>query len=66
MDDANAGPAPEFWFNTATGQVEQGRQTSWEHLMGPYPTRAEAQAALERARERSRAWDEEDDAWHNS
>ncbi len=52
--------ADEFYFNTETGQVEQGKQTTWAHLMGPYPTREAAQHALEKARARSEAWDEQD------
>jgi hypothetical protein len=52
--------AEEFYYNTETGQVEQGKQSSWTHLMGPYPTREAAQQALSTARSRSAAWDEED------
>lgn len=53
-------PAGDFWFNTRTHEVEQGTQSGWEHRMGPYRTREEAARALETAKERSRAWDEED------
>ena len=35
----------EYWFNTRTKQVEEGRQSDYTDLMGPYPTRAEAEAA---------------------
>lgn len=52
--------ADEFYYNTETGQVEQGKQSTWSHLMGPYPTREAAQHALEQARARTEAWDEED------
>ena len=52
--------ADEFYYNTETGQVEQGKQSTWSHLMGPYPTREAAQHALEQARARTVAWDEED------
>lgn len=52
--------AEEFFYNTETGQVEQGKQSSWTHLMGPYPTREAAQQALATARSRSASWDEED------
>nr|WP_165400003.1 SPOR domain-containing protein [Xylanibacterium ulmi] len=55
--------SPEYWFNTRTGEVEQGRQSSWSHLMGPYPTREEAARALDSARRRSDAWDQEDADW---
>lgn len=50
----------EFYYNTETGQVEQGKQSTWTHLMGPYPTREAAQQALATARARSERWDEED------
>jgi len=53
--------ADEFWFNTTTGQVEQGKRSSWSHLMGPYPTREAAQSALETAQQRTEAWDEEEE-----
>jgi len=59
-------PAQEYWFNTQTGQVEEGRQSSWSHLLGPYGTRAEAQHALDTARLRSEAWDREDEEWRNA
>lgn len=68
-DVAAAGSAesgPQFWFNTATGEVEVGRRTSWEHLLGPYATQEEAEHALHKAHERSQAWDDEDDAWRDA
>ncbi|MCB7135467.1 SPOR domain-containing protein [Cellulosimicrobium marinum] len=40
--------------------MQRGRGSSWTHRMGPYPTREAAQEALETARRRSDAWDEED------
>jgi hypothetical protein len=52
--------ADEFYYNTETGQIEQGKQSSWTHLMGPYDSREAAAHALEKARSRSEAWDEED------
>ena len=54
---------PEFWFNTKTGQVEEGRQSDWSHVLGPYPTREAAAKALETAHTRSEAWDREDREW---
>ena len=47
----------EFWFNVTTKQVEQGRQD----VMGPYPTRAAAEHALEQAEARNNAWDAQDE-----
>ena len=53
----------EYFFNTRTQMVEKGRQSSWEHLMGPYDTPEEASQALEIARKKSKAWDADDAAW---
>lgn len=50
-----------YWYNVRTGTVEVDGQTSHkEDLMGPYATEAEASCALERAAERTEAWEEED------
>lgn len=53
----------EFYFNLSTGQVEEGKQSSGMELMGPYPTREEAQNALATAAQRNDSWDEADEAW---
>ncbi|MFV0287709.1 MAG: SPOR domain-containing protein [Demequina sp.] len=53
----------EFWFNTKTREVEEGKRSSWENLMGPYATRAEAEKALEQAAKRTDDWDAQDDRW---
>ncbi|MCF2706387.1 hypothetical protein I6E29_03800 [Arcanobacterium haemolyticum] len=53
----------EFYFNTATGEVEEGKQSSWLHRMGPYSTREEAARAYEVAVERNRQIDESDESW---
>ena len=37
----------EFWFNTYTHQVEEGPQSDYRKLLGPYATREEAQRALQ-------------------
>ncbi|AEE46370.1 hypothetical protein [Cellulomonas fimi] len=50
----------EYWYNTETHAVEEGRRSDWSKLMGPYPTREAAEHALQRAKERTEAWDEED------
>jgi hypothetical protein len=55
--------AEEYWFNTATGQVEVGHQSDWRNLMGPYPTREAAERALQTAREKTERWDREDREW---
>ncbi|MDO5745670.1 MAG: SPOR domain-containing protein [Micrococcaceae bacterium] len=51
----------EFWFNTATGQVESGPQADWSKLLGPYGSRAEAELAMAKVRERNEQWDKEDE-----
>ncbi len=53
----------QFWFNTETRKVEQGRQSHYRHLMGPYPSAAAAQQALQTAASRTETWDDEDEAW---
>jgi hypothetical protein len=53
-----------FWFNTRTGMVETDLDKGQsKDLLGPYPTRADAERALERAHQRTEAWDEEDRRW---
>jgi hypothetical protein len=55
---------PQFWYNTRTGQVETDvDKGQGKDLMGPYGTREEAAQALESARRRTEAWDEEDRRW---
>jgi hypothetical protein len=51
----------QYWFNTATHEVEEGHRSSWTNLMGPYTTRAEAEQALSKAAARNQAWDEQDE-----
>ncbi|MDM8084193.1 SPOR domain-containing protein [Cellulomonas cellasea] len=51
----------EYYYNIATGQVEEGKVSDWKDRMGPYPTREAAQRALDLAAARSKAWDEEDE-----
>ena len=53
----------EFWFNTTTGEVEEGRRSDWSEALGPFPTREAAAKALDTARARSAAWDREDREW---
>jgi hypothetical protein len=58
---------PQYWFNTKTGQVEVGPQSSARYRIGPFETRAEAEDALaqvaKRAAEIKKA-DAEDDDWN--
>lgn len=50
--------ATEFYFNTKTREVEEGKPSSWTNRMGPYPTREAAQDALGTASARTEEWDE--------
>ena len=55
--------APQFYFNTRTGQVEElTKKSQSKDLLGPYPTREAAAAALETARARTEAWERDDAA----
>ncbi|MFP5347289.1 MAG: SPOR domain-containing protein [Actinomycetes bacterium] len=57
--------AEQYWYNIATKQVEVGHQSDWRNLMGPYPTREQAENALETARANTERWDEEDRRWRD-
>jgi len=50
-----------WWYNLRTQRVEQGPGDPNSERMGPYATEAEAATAMERARERSQAWDAQDE-----
>jgi hypothetical protein len=53
-----------YWFNIRTGQVETTEvKGQGKDLLGPYDSYGEASRALERARERTEAWEEEDRRW---
>ncbi|MBS3181214.1 MULTISPECIES: methionine aminopeptidase [Leucobacter] len=55
-------PADTFWFNTRTGQVEDGPQSLSVDRIGPFATREEAARAEEIVAERARKWREEEAA----
>jgi hypothetical protein len=64
-DDGGDGDAGgDFWFNPTTGEVEEGKVSSWTHRMGPFPTREAAQRALATVAERNKAWEDEDRRWN--
>ena len=50
----------QYWYNTFTGQVEEGQQSKITHLWGPYATREEAEKAMETAQKRNEEWDNQD------
>ena len=52
----------EWWYNHVTGEVEEGPQSLGADRDGPYGSREEAQRAPEIAKERARAWADEDAA----
>lgn len=63
LEEATVQSSPEFWFNTTTGQVEEGAQSPAHQRMGPYPTAEMAARALTIAAERNEAMDDADEAW---
>jgi len=56
---SQAGP---FWWCLTHGRVEPNEGCANTVRLGPYPTFDDASKAIERAHERSRAWDE-DGTW---
>ncbi|MDO4254823.1 MAG: SPOR domain-containing protein [Kocuria sp.] len=48
----------EFWYNLNTHEVEEGAQSDYSQLMGPYTSREDAQQALRTAAENTRRWDD--------
>ncbi|KFI57275.1 hypothetical protein [Bifidobacterium gallicum] len=55
----------EWYYNTATGNVELGPQSPMQHRMGPYATRKDAEQALKIAQQRNKHWDDQDHEWSN-
>lgn len=52
----------DWWFNLRTHAVEHGPGSPAKDRMGPYATRADAERALQTARERNEAWRRAEDA----
>lgn len=50
----------QWWYNTRTGQVEQGTKSPWSDRAGPYSSREEAEGAPARLAENSKRWREGD------
>lgn len=60
MTEATRGP----WYWCLThARVEPAAGCPNIERMGPFETRAEAETALDRARERTEEWDAEDERW---
>ncbi|HEV7564445.1 MAG TPA: SPOR domain-containing protein [Microbacteriaceae bacterium] len=51
-----------YWYNMRTGAVEQGFQSPSLDRVGPFATRVEAEHALDKLRENSAKWAEDDRA----
>lgn len=51
----------QYWYNVETHEVEKDAQSGWQQLIGPYESRAEAETALAKVRERNEAADAYDD-----
>ena len=49
-----------YWYNTRTGQVEEGPQSLGIDRIGPFKTREEAENGPAKLQERAREWAEED------
>lgn len=54
-----------YWWCLQHAQVEGDAGCANDERMGPYETREQAEGAIGRARERTKAWDAEDEAWRN-
>ena len=52
----------QWYFNTRTHEVEEGKQSLASELDGPFDSREEAARAPEIIAERARKWAEEDAA----
>ena len=56
--------SPEFWWCTVHRRVESGDDLCpGRDRLGPYPTAAEAERAMERVAERNKEWEAEDRRW---
>lgn len=51
----------KFWWNSRTGEVEEGKQSLSLERVGPFDTREEALRAPELLAERAKAWAEEEE-----
>ncbi|GAA0995654.1 MULTISPECIES: SPOR domain-containing protein [Subtercola] len=58
----SADPSQQYWYNITTGEVEFGYVSPAPERVGPFPTKVEAEHALETLRANSAKWAEEDAA----
>ena len=54
-----------FFYNLRTGSVEEEGQSKAKDLLGPFPTREAAAAALQTIRDREQAKTAEDREWQD-
>lgn len=54
----------EWYYNTATGEVEQGPKSPMQNRLGPYPTRQAAEDALKTAEARNKQWEDQERQWN--
>lgn len=54
-------PEDTFWYNTRTGEVEEGPQSLGLSRVGPFATHEEAAHATRLLNERARKWNEEEE-----
>lgn len=59
--DLGVDGAEPWWFNLRTREAEHGSGAPNMERLGPFATKEEAEMALEHARERSEAWDAQDE-----
>lgn len=55
----------KWYFDISTGEVTQGKSSSWDNRMGPYGSEGEAREALTVAKNRNKAADAAEDAEDN-
>ena len=64
-DDEGAKPAPpghgSYWWCLTHERVEPYEGCANSVRLGPYPTADDAQHAIEKAHERTREWDQDED-----
>ena len=56
--------AAQFWYCLKHGTVEDQQVCQGSERMGPYPSRPQAERALQSAAERTQAWDN-DERWND-
>ncbi|MDN5796384.1 MAG: methionine aminopeptidase [Intrasporangium sp.] len=55
----------KYWYNVKTGEIQTDETRSrGEVVLGPYDSEAEARKALQTAKARTQAWDEQDREWN--